>query len=95
MGYAPASGERRWQPALQEGSTAEQAVEEARKALRDTVAEEQLRQLRASIDITEGGSKRQRIDLPQCAWLMKSDGCTLPWLRVGAAPPPAAAGALR
>ena len=56
MGYAPASGERRWQRALQEGSTAEQAVEEqeARKALRDTVAEEQLRQLRASIDITEG-----------------------------------------
>ena len=43
MGYAPASGERRWQRALQEGSTAEQAVEEAHKALRDTVAEEQLR----------------------------------------------------
>ena len=65
MGYAPASGERRWQPALQEGSTAEQAVEEARKALRNKVAEEELRQLLASIDITERGSKRQRIDLPQ------------------------------
>ena len=65
MGYAPAHGERRWQPALQEGSTAEQAVEEARKALRNKVAEEELRQLLASIDITERGSKRQRIDLPQ------------------------------
>ena len=65
MGYAPASGERRWQRALQEGSTAEQAVEEARKALRNKVAEEELRQLLASIDITERGWKRQRIDLPQ------------------------------
>ena len=41
MGYVSASGERRWQPTLQEGSTAEQAVQEARKALRDTVAEEE------------------------------------------------------